>query len=212
MKVVVKKNINRGFVLIELLTVIAVLSVLIITSYLAIPKQIKKAQDARRKADLHRTRTLLNDYYNLAESFPKELPDCGQPLDYKGEKVIPAMPCDPTTKEPYYYQVKSETPQNFRLYANLANEDDFSIEDVGCGGGCGPDCVYNYGISSSNVDLIRCSYVCAPGGGGEGSCELYENFERSECPQIFGKDDTCENACDDPANRCQNASGKNVPF
>ena len=160
---------QKGFSLFEILIVITVLSILAITSYLAIPMQINKAFDARRKTDLYKIKTNLEIYYSLAEEFPRVLPDCGQPLMYQNEVVLASMPCDPVTLEPYYYQIKGSNPQSYRLYAMLSNVNDFSIKDAGCLGGCGPDCFFNYGVSSMNINLTRCSYVCAPGGGQLGS-------------------------------------------
>lgn len=203
---------NQGTSLFEILIVIAILMALIVASYLVIPSQINKAFDARRKTDLYKIKTNLEIYYSLAEEFPRVLPDCGEPLMYQNEVILASMPCDPTTKKPYYYQTHTGQPQSYRLYALLTNTNDFSIKDVGCLGGCGPDCSYNYGVSSMNVNLIRCSYVCAPGGGKSGSCELYQNPDISLCPKIYNKDPTCNNECSNPKNRCQNASGKHIPY
>lgn len=203
---------QKGFSLFEILIVITVLSILAIISYLAIPPQINKAFDARRKTDLYKIKTNLEMYYSLAEEFPRVLPDCSQPFMYQNEVILASMPCDPVTKEPYYYQIHGGNPQSYRLYALLTNTNDFSIKDVGCLGGCGPDCFYNYGVSSMNINLTRCSYVCAPGGGRLGSCELYQNPTISLCPKVYNKDPTCNNECNKAINRCQNASGKNIPY
>lgn len=51
-------------------------------------------------------------------------------------------------------------------------------------------------------------YVCAPGGGQSGSCEVYADPERSECPKVYTNNPTCNNECSDPHNRCKNSSGK----
>lgn len=203
--------IHRGTSLLEILVVITLLSLLIITSYFTLPPQINKAFDTRRKIDLHQIKTNLEIYYSLAEQFPESLPDCGQPLTYRNQIILASIPCDPVTKEPYYYQVKGNSPQSYRLYTLLSNTKDISISDVGCPGGCGPDCSFNYGVSSTNVGLVRCSYVCAPGGGRSGSCELYQNPSISLCPKLYNLDPTCNNECNKTTNRCQNASGKNIP-
>lgn len=58
---------------------------------------------------------------------------------------------------------------------------------------------------------IVLKYVCAPGGGQEGSCEVYFNPIRSGCPITFRNDPTCGNLCFDEQYRCKNASGKNFP-
>lgn len=201
---------RQGISLFEILIVIAILMLLIIVSYLVIPNQIVKAFDARRKSDLHQIKTNLEIYYSFAEEFPDKLPSCGEPLTYKTEVILKKIPCDPVTKESYYYQTKTGQPQSYRLYTNLANTHDISISDVGCLGGCGPDCSYNYGVSSTNINLTRCSYVCAPGG----YCELFQDSSKSSCPKMYYKDPTCNNECNKKNKSvwCENSSGKNIPY
>ncbi|KKS63324.1 MAG: General secretion pathway protein G [Candidatus Collierbacteria bacterium GW2011_GWF1_42_50] len=182
---------TRGITLLEVLIVIGILSILAASSSIFIPPLINKAYDARRKADLHSIKVNMDVYYSFAEQYPEELPDCGQPLMYKSQ---------------------SGDLQSFRVYTLLSNLSDISISDVGCLGGCGPDCFYNYGVSSANIDLVRCSFVCAPGGGREGSCELYQDAELSLCPNLYYTDSVCKNECGDPKNRCENASGKQKPY
>jgi Tfp pilus assembly protein PilE len=202
----VKKS--RSFSLFEILITVLLLSALIVTSYLAIPKLIEKAYDARRKADLNKIKTNLEIYYDFAKEFPATLPDCGQPLFYRTQILISSFPCDPVTKLPYYYQTKSGNTQSFRLYAILANSQDVSIAKVGCLGGCGSDCNYNYGVSSTNIGLVQCSYVCSP----SKRCIMYNDPTRSDCPKLYYNDPTCNNECSIPANRCHDESGKNIPY
>ena len=203
---------SQGFSLMELLTAILIISLLTISSYLIIPKLIQKAFDSRRKTDLNKIKNVLEMYYNFENRYPDELPACGQPLIYGNQVLLQSIPCDPITHLPYSYQTKKINSQSFRVYAMLANSNDSSITKVGCQGGCGSNCLYNYGVSSSNISLISCSYVCAPGGGKTGFCEIYGDPTVSNCPVLYGKDSTCNNQCSDPKNRCENASGKNIPY
>ena len=62
---------EKGLTMIELLIVIVLLGLLIITVALVLPIQLKKARDARRKADLDRIRIALYDYYFDNDCFPK---------------------------------------------------------------------------------------------------------------------------------------------
>lgn len=204
------KKTSAGFSLVEILISLVVLSLLLTASYLFIPAQIEKARDARRKADLLRIRNALEQYFDLAEVFPTEFPDCGQPLFLNDTLILDAIPCDPVTALPYYYQTKNNDGSFFRIYANLENTSDISIDLVRCRGGCGPDCLYNYGLSSTNTNISQCSFVCAPGGGKLGSCEQYNNPGISDCPKLYLNDPTCNLECMNVANRCKNASGKNV--
>ncbi len=54
-------------------------------------------------------------------------------------------------------------------------------------------------------------YVCAPGGGQIGTCEIFDDPDRSLCPFVFPNDETCQNKCDEKNNRCKNSSGKYKP-
>lgn len=198
--------------MIEVLVTIAILATLIFSSSIYVPSLIDRANDARRKSDLYKLKINLEIYFSYAEQYPENLPSCGQPLMYKSQIILNALPCDPTTKQPYYYQIRKGDLQSYRIYTSLSNLNDFSIADVGCLGGCGPGCFYNYGVSSANVSLIKCSYICAPGGGKLGSCELYQDPELSQCPKLYYKDMVCNNECNVPKNRCKNASGKQKPY
>lgn len=205
-------NKSLGFSLVELLTAILIISLIIISSYLVVPKLIKRAFDSRRISDFDKIKNSLEIFYNFENRYPDELPGCGQPLSYGSQIILPSFPCDPITRQPYYYQTKKINSQSFRIYAMLSNWDNASVTQVGCQGGCGSDCSYNYGVSSSNIGLISCSYVCAPGGGKEGTCEIYGDPTVSLCPKLYYKDSACNNECGNPVNRCQNASGKNIPY
>ncbi|MFH0749939.1 MAG: hypothetical protein V1917_03460 [Candidatus Gottesmanbacteria bacterium] len=55
------------------------------------------------------------------------------------------------------------------------------------------------------------NYVCAPGGGQLGFCEVFDDPDRSLCPFVYLDDPTCQNKCDDKNNRCKNSSGKYIP-
>ncbi len=208
----VTSRVKEGFALIEVLIVIALLALITALSGIVVPKYINKAFDARRKTDLYKLRNYLEVYFDNAGDYPKKLPDCGQPFMYNNLTILNAMFCDPVTRKPYAYQIKGDNWQSYRLYTTLSDKQDISISDVGCLGGCGPDCAYNYGVSSPNIGLIKCSYVCAPGGGSTGVCELYQNPDISLCPRLYGQDSTCKNECKSPKNKCQNASGKHVPY
>ncbi|MCL4384207.1 prepilin-type N-terminal cleavage/methylation domain-containing protein [Patescibacteria group bacterium] len=202
---------QSGFSLVEIMISVAILAMLMVVSYMVMPSLINRAYDARRKADLQKIKTYLESYYSDAGTYPRELPNCGQPLEFNQKVVSPIIPCDPVSNEPYVYHTKGGEPQSFQVYTLLTYDQDESIKLVGCEGGCGPDCIYNYGISSTNAGLVRCSYVCAPGGGKLGDCELFNDPSMSQCPKLYGRDSTCNLECGNVNNRCKNASGKNIP-
>lgn len=211
----------KGVTLIELLVVLAVIALLLISFFVGIT-QIQKARDAKRKADLEKIKIALYDYYFDHDCFPvpEDLPGCGEKLGAESTPYLTDFPCD-LDDEPYVYTTRKgggSCKQWFRIFTNLEFTPDPIIDRVHCRQGCGPDkhnCDYNYGVASTNTVVYRnCSdtYVCAPGGGAEGSCERYEDPWGSQCPVTFGDDSSCGGGlCADPANRCENASGKQVP-
>lgn len=227
-----KKN-SCGFTLIEILIVIAILGVLILlSSYLYVPAQLRKARDTARKIDFKAIGNGLNQYYDTKGCFPETLPSCHNPLVLGNSKYISVVPCDPRSKTAYLYLTDgSSCSQWFKLYTNLENLTDRNIDDAGCRSGCGPQCQYNYGISSPNIGLDRCiiqptiaptsaepltptpiQYACSPGGGQTGLCEPYDDPARSQCPKVYPNDPTCAGGeCSEHENRCKDSSGKHVP-
>jgi Tfp pilus assembly protein PilE len=203
---------KSGMSFIEIIVVIIILMILILTSYLVVPHQIAKARDASRKADLIKIRNSLEEFYDSRGYFPDKLPSCDNPFILGETTLMTSTPCDPKTNQSYYYETKKGEASYYRLYAQLEVDQDISIDFARCRGGCGLDCNYNYGVSSTNTSLVRCSYVCAPGGGKEGSCELYHNPDISLCPKYYYQDSTCNNECSNPDYKCENASGKNIPY
>jgi len=208
---------KKGLTLIELLVVIALLGLLVLVAAFAAPSQLKKARDARRKADLDRVKVALYDYYFDHDCFPEELPGCGENFGVEGEPYLNNFPCD-FNGQPYVYVTRKgggECKQWFRIFTNLENKADPVIDKIHCRTGCGPSktkCLYNYGVASTNTQIYRnCSdsWVCNPGG----ECERFEDPWMSGCPAQYGTEEACEAGCDkhDPATHCQNASGKQKP-
>lgn len=66
-------------------------------------------------------------------------------------------------------------------------------------------------IPTSTPQPTQLNYVCAPGGGDEGSCEVFDDPDRSLCPFVYLNDPTCQNQCYDKENKCKNSSGKYKP-
>jgi hypothetical protein len=193
------------------------MSVVAITSTMIVgilPTALKHARDAKRKYDLVQISRGLEAYYSLAGQYPTELPDCNTSLRFHDEVTLARTPCNPNSNLGYRYTVsEGGTNSWFKLYTNLEVTTDPVITKLHCLSGCGPACAYNYGATSSNTTLDNCAktYVCAPGGGQLGSCEIYEDPQRSQCPEIFYDIPNCNNRCRNSKSRCKNASGKNVP-
>lgn len=213
---------RRGFTLIEILIVLAIIGVLLlVTSQIYVSHQLKRARDTTRKIDFKTIANNFEEYYESRGCYPQSLPVCHSQLTLGNLKFVSNMPCDPLLKNSYVYETDGTLcSQWFRLYANLENTQDKSIDEVGCRNGCGPDCQYNYGVASSNMGLYKCpvsatptpiQYVCAPGGGQTGNCEAFIVPTLSECPKVYPDDPTCNNECSDNDNRCKDSSGKYKP-
>lgn len=232
-----KKPQFLGFTLVEIITILAVIAALILFSYLNIPSIQAKARDARRKADLQKMAIAIAEYEDSTNCYPISLPLCDNKLQVDGSTIASNLPCDPGTDDSYVYVAEdSECPSWFQLYTVLEHKDDTAIEKVGCNYGCGPDCQFNYGVSSTNQNLNPyCEdealadagdeqddeedevedpagnnpdqYVCSPGG----ACEVHENPILSGCPDIYPNDPTCQDQCGEKINRCKTDRGKLVP-
>ncbi len=203
---------KRGFTLAELLIVIAIIALLFIIAMWNWRNQIGRGYDARRKSDLARIKIAFEDYYNDKNCYPPggTLDNCG------GQQLQPYMaqiPCDPTRRTPYVYiPLAPDGCSGYRVLAALQDTSDPDIAKIGCsvGGGCGyANASYNYGISSGVPVLLTGSagstptpvsggaWACAP----DGTCNLYADPVASGCPVTFSSG-TCDNQCDNPANRC----------
>ncbi|HVZ11782.1 MAG TPA: type II secretion system protein [Patescibacteria group bacterium] len=162
---------NKGFTLVELVIVIAIVGVLavLIISYINPPAQLQRARDTQRKSDLAQIQRALEQYYNDFGSYPLSKSDDGSYIikDSTGAThawntpwtpYINTLPIDPTSTQKYVYVSNGAT---FYLYAHLERTDDKQYcntdattrclnapADTTCGG-AGDVC--NYGVSSQNV-------------------------------------------------------------
>lgn len=131
------KNNKRGFTLIEIIVVVAILGILILLAALSIRPnfQLAKARDAKRKADLKKISTILEDYNNDKGCYPLVLAD--------------ELPHDPKTKQSYDYVCAGEDCgsgdgcSKFAIYADLETE-----TGTDYGGG-------NYVVTSPNYPLTE---------------------------------------------------------
>lgn len=222
----------KAFSLVEILVTLAVIGALGVFSTTTIPGQLQKARDSVRKGNIDRVKKAIEEYYSDANCYPIALSVCGNSISLGDLQILDKIPCDPETKLSYVYVSETANcPKWFQLYGNLEYTSDKIIDKVGCRGGCGPDCQFNYGVASTNQKLNPyCSlttpspsgetspiptstsapgpgpqqYVCAPGG----ACEIYANPEISGCPDIYPNDPTCQNQCSQKEKRCHDSRGK----
>ena len=147
----------RGFTFIEVLVVVAILSLLILVGLWANKLQVLKGRDARRKSDINRIKIAIEEYQNDHDCYPSaDLLECdpGEGL----QPYINKIPCQPGTNASYLFYPGPEDsaicPKWFWLFSFLSNLSDPTIEKLGCKFGCGPDqfqAVYQYYTSSPNA-------------------------------------------------------------
>lgn len=141
--------------MIELLTIVSILSILIISSLMVASTQLSRARDAKRKQHLEKYRIGLEEYFNDKGHYPlpSEMADCGSGAL---QPYIASVLCEPGDGEPYAYY-RSVAGNKYWLYTVLEATDDPIIAARGCQSGCGPDVDgdgtndFNYGISHLQV-------------------------------------------------------------
>lgn len=151
------KKISRAFTLVEVLAIVAIITVLIMAALTFFAPQSKKARDAKRKTDLYTVAKILEEYETDYAVYPAALTACG--ITTSGSDLddyTPSIPCDPQTDTNYVYEVgPSATSRKwFRVYSLLENTGDDDIAQTGCLGGCGPGGAYNYYVASANAPSI----------------------------------------------------------
>lgn len=102
---------KKGFTLLELLIVVAIIALLSSLGALTVASQRKKANDARRRTDIHELQVALEGYYTDHQRYPDQLVFNGQPLtSADGQTVyLRSVPHDPKNINPNLY-VYNATP------------------------------------------------------------------------------------------------------
>jgi Tfp pilus assembly protein PilE len=158
-----KKRFTTGLTLVELLVVVAILALLIVLGIWVYQRQLAKGWDARRKSDLDKIKIAVEEYEKDHDCYPPEaLLNCDPKTGLKGTGLKPyinQIPCDPRTKVSYKYEISSGTcPRWFRLYSILDYRKDPIMAKINCTHNCGPNCGYQYYVSSSNTsDTTSCT-------------------------------------------------------
>jgi prepilin-type N-terminal cleavage/methylation domain-containing protein len=186
---------HRGLTLVEVIIVASIIVFLAMMVLVLFRDQIFKGQDARRKADLKKLQTAIEEYEKDHDCYPPASVITCNPGD--GLKpYLEKIPCDPETGNDYPYTLAGQTcPDWYKLFAFL--------ENGGTGSSFGPDGDYNYYVSSPN----------APGGGlieepGYYGCKsgwCTSLFSRLECSPNF-TNSNCGGRCGTPSrprNECQ---------
>ncbi len=178
-----------GLSLIEALIIVVIVG-LLGAALLSIinPLELRdQAINSQIKSDLDRIEIALEDYYSDKGCYPTPYPSpepglpCGGETDEDFRVYLGTIPCSPQTNQAYSYVPPDDNcPGYYRLYAQVPWQDDPAVAEAGCSEGCGRDCAYDYGVSSSNKTLIQCCSGC--------------NAEEESCYhcQEDEKDGTCQ--------------------
>lgn len=156
----------RGFTLMELLVVVAVMLILAVLGFSSYIFSIKKSHDVVRKSDLAAIAKGLETFANDFIVYPDD--DGAGKIKACGSDVAPTacdwgdsmkisiggndqiymvrIPKDPASNQSYYYK---KTDDGFNLYAGLENISDPSYADVGIS--CGDDVNCNYTLTQAGV-------------------------------------------------------------
>ena len=168
-------SLSKGFTLIEIMIVIAILGILAALITGNFLTSLKKGRDAKRKGDLEQTQRALEMYYEDKKAYPifdifanpnyslcetKIAASCGS------EKVyMQKLPDDPISGRSYEYIYPSGNGSDYKLFACLENNlqmlpytsSGYTIATMTSCGGCNDStgasvahCVW--GISSSNIN------------------------------------------------------------
>ena len=142
---------KSGFSLIELLITVSIIGLLTLLAIFAFHLQLMKGRDAKRKADLAKLQTTLEDYLNDNDCYPETLTCNDSFLPY-----LSSIPCDPINgrENIYYYSVSQEgtCKRWYKIFTTLENKKDPIIEKIGCTREtCGP---FNYLVASSNAEIL----------------------------------------------------------
>lgn len=163
-------NLKKGFTLVELLVVLAILSVLVTVTLAAFRSSQTRGRDAQRKSDLKQISNSLELFYSDYGKYPSDtgnvLNACSfDPAAGTGNACswgtgeftdvrtvyIKTVPKDPTGSAHYFYRiVPGSSNQKFQLFAYLENTQDPQCLPGGC---TTPPVSYSCGTKTCNFSI-----------------------------------------------------------
>lgn len=169
---------KSAFTIVELLIVIALISLLVVATYILINPitQINKSKDTRRKGDLAKIQRLFEDYNNDKNHYPPGNAVCAdQPNNCQchicSSTFTPytsQLPCDPENPAKQYlyeYDCTNPTaPTWYRTFAKLSDPEATTRSVNICKYGCGPtaqDQSYTFAATSPNKQPVSSIELCS---------------------------------------------------
>jgi prepilin-type N-terminal cleavage/methylation domain-containing protein len=148
---------KKGFTLIELMVVIAIIALLSAITLAVITNARTKARDTVRRSDLSQIALAIHFYFNEHQQLPRNSSgwctyisntdsDYGPDFQQDISDNMPDVPLDPLYHNDvgdYLYINENNDQGVFTLCANLENDTGNSYDHTGCTGGT----TYNYCIS-----------------------------------------------------------------
>lgn len=207
-----KKKVFSAATLIEIVVTVSIIAFLAAIALIYLRVQVFKGQDGRRKADIRRIQTAVEEYERDHNCYPLPSNLTCNP----GTKLSPYLnkiPCDPVTGGSYMYVIQdSNCPSWYKIYSKLENPKDPSVVN-----GIGPNGAFNYVVGSSNAPVDESSGQSStppPSGSGGGSSGFYgcvggvcvpiawdSSRPGPACDPNY-QNDTCYNQCGIAQNQC----------
>jgi len=191
---------SRGFTLVEILVVVAIVALLLILGFWAFSKQLAKGRDARRKADINRIQVAVEEYEKDHNCYPPPnlvvcVPGTGL------QPYLKQIPCDLRTGASYLYDYDTTTAcaRWYRVFAKLENTSDPDYT-----AGIGSDGTYSYVQSSPNAPAGNL-FVSYYFGCKAGLCvPIFFDARRpgAECDPHYSSPN-CSGVCSNPRFECK---------
>jgi prepilin-type N-terminal cleavage/methylation domain-containing protein len=108
---------KKGFTLIELMIVIAIIGILTAVVLAALSSARAKSRDAKRLSDVKQIQLALENYFDNNSTFPPTIATLASQSSGSGA-ILPSEPLDPSTGFSYFYAISPQKNQ-YCVGANL---------------------------------------------------------------------------------------------